>query len=113
MLVAVLRIFRLVEQDLTNIIFNWLLTISPIILAVAAFWSIWENRHIRKVDRELESRRRRLNDLQLWVDEALRLKGAAPYFKCDPLYSTIDPNTALQIELKVKDLLARTGHPLN
>ena len=58
-LVAVLRIYGLVEQDLNNIIFNWLLTISPIILAVAAFWSIWENRRIRKVDRELEMKQRK------------------------------------------------------
>lgn len=45
-----------------------------ICLAVAAFRSITENRRMRAEDRELDSKKRRLAEVQHWINEVLILK---------------------------------------
>ena len=43
------------------------------LLALAAFWAIWQNYTFRKVDRKRELIVRASNELCRWTDEALRL----------------------------------------
>jgi len=49
------------------------LAVVTFLLAVAAFWSVWQNYKFRKEDRLRETKERSANELCLWVDEALRL----------------------------------------
>ncbi len=46
---------------------------ATFLLALAAFWAIWQNYRFRKEDRERERRVRSASELYGWADEARRL----------------------------------------
>lgn len=54
---------------------NWLAfsALATLLLALAAFWTIWENRQTRREDREKERKARSAEELCQWAEEALRL----------------------------------------
>ena len=54
---------------------NWLAfsALATLFLALAAFWTIWENRQTRREDREKERKGRSAEELCKWAEEALRL----------------------------------------
>jgi hypothetical protein len=55
---------------------EWALPLSAgatFLLALAAFWAIWQNHNFRKEDRKRESCARSANELRRWTEEALRL----------------------------------------
>lgn len=47
--------------------------LATLILALAAFWTIWENRQIRREDRKREHTARSADELCAWAEEALKL----------------------------------------
>lgn len=53
-------------------------------LVVAAFRSITENRRMRAEDRELDSKKRRLAEVQHWINEVLKLKSESVIETDDP-----------------------------
>lgn len=63
---------------------TFVLAIMTALLAVAAFWSIRENRRMRAEDRELDSKRRCLDEVQHWINEVLRLKSESAIRTDDP-----------------------------
>ena len=55
---------------------EWALVISAgitLLLAIAAFWAIWQNYRFRKKDRQRERSARAVDELCRWTDDALRL----------------------------------------
>ncbi|MBA7694025.1 hypothetical protein ES703_102625 [subsurface metagenome] len=55
---------------------EWALAISAgvtLLLAIAAFWTIWQSYRFRKKDRRRERSARAVDELCRWVDETLRL----------------------------------------
>lgn len=63
---------------------TFVLAIVTAVLAFAAFRSITENRRMRAEDRELESKRRRLDEVQHWINEVLRIKAESASETDDP-----------------------------
>lgn len=56
---------------------SWSIALSAammFLLALAAFWAIVENRRIRVEEKERESKRRRLEEVQRWIYEVVRIK---------------------------------------
>lgn len=48
-------------------------SLATLLLALAAFWAIWENRRMRKEDREEKRSASSADELCRWAEEALRL----------------------------------------
>lgn len=54
---------------------NWLAfsSFATLLLALAAFWAIWDNRQTRREERKREHTARSADELSSWAEEALRL----------------------------------------
>src|SRR4030043_2262867 len=54
---------------------NWLAfsALATLLLALAAFWTIWDNRQTRRGQRKREHTARSADELCAWAEEALRL----------------------------------------
>jgi len=55
---------------------EWAVPLSAgvtLLLAIAAFWAIWQNHRFRKEDRQRERSARAVDELCRWTDETLRL----------------------------------------
>ena len=68
----------------------WFLAASAgamLLLAIAAFWAIWQNYSFRKEDRKRERRVRSADELCGWVEEARRLLYSPYYDRKDEINS--------------------------
>jgi hypothetical protein len=66
------------------VIATFVLAIATGFMVLIAFRSIRENRRMRAEDRELDSKRRRLDEVQHWINEVLRLKSESVIRTDDP-----------------------------
>lgn len=88
---------------------NWagISALTTMLLAIAAFWSIRENRRIRLEDRERESRAQALNNIERWIKEALEIK--SEYIRV-PRFEVVDSELLRRVELKREMLIAQKEH---
>ena len=84
---------------------EWAIPLSAgvtLLLAIAAFWAIWQNYSFRKEDREREHRVRSSEELYKWAEESLRLFHLPYNYHKDEIYEGL-------IELVSKSLAATTA----
>jgi len=65
------------SRFILNFFNDWSIALSAgaaVILAIAAFRSIREGRRIREVEKELDSKRRRLKEVQDWINDVITVK---------------------------------------